>query len=137
MKMVKFGFRDLQGKKAPQGKMSGGSDKADPATTTTKKCKCKSTCRASITDLFRKDWCYTKDRCGKSPLRLFASWDHCKYLDSEKPDYQAKTWREKHDWLWDMITADKNSGPVISAQKVFTESVLTVFENQWDVLPNG
>jgi len=111
------------------------ADEADPATTTPNHCRCKSTCGATVEDKFKQDWCYTKDSCGEYSVG-YGYWDHCEYLDSEKPDYLAMTWRQKQDKLWEMIAADDTKGKYYTSE-LMTESVLTPFEDEWDVMPNG
>ena len=58
------------------------------------------------------------------------------YKDSSKPDYLALDWETKHDQLWSEIKSDSSLGEYYPTQ-MFTESLITTFENEWDVLPKG
>ena len=58
------------------------------------------------------------------------------YKDSSKPDYLALNWETKHDQLWSEIKSDSGLGEYYPTQ-MFTESLITTFENEWDVLPEG
>ena len=110
-------------------------DVADPETTTPQGCTCTSLCGATIDDAFTLDWCTTADDCGDWSL-IHGYWDYCLYLDSSKPDYLALDWNAKHDQIWTDIKADSSFG-AYHPTDLFTESVVTTFENQWDILPAG
>ena len=58
------------------------------------------------------------------------------YKDSSKPDYLALNWETKHDQLWSEIKSDSSLGEYYPTQ-MFTESLITTFENEWDILPEG
>lgn len=109
---------------------------ADPETTTPNGCTCISTCGASAFDLFYLDWCYTADSCGEFGVIQLGYWDYCQYLESGQPDYSAMTWQEKQAIIWGKIKEDAGVGGDYSTE-LFTESVVTPFENEWDKLPNG
>ena len=108
---------------------------ADPETTTPNGCTCTSLCGATIDDLFFDDWCYTADECGLHGF-IRGWWDYCLYKDSAKPDYTAMTWQEKQDFLWSKVKEDSTFGEY-HPEAAFGESLLTTFENEWDVMPNG
>ena len=63
-------------------------------------------------------------------------WDYCLYKDSSKPDYVDLDWKIKHDMIWAEIKADPSFG-AYHPTDLFTESVVTSFENEWDVMPAG
>ena len=46
------------------------------------------------------------------------------------------TWQEKQEFLWAKINEDNGFGGY-HPEDAFTESLLTSFENEWDVMPNG
>ena len=81
------------------------------------------------------DWCNTADDCGEYSL-VYGYWDYCQYLASSKPDWVAMDWQVKQDLTWTEIQADPTFGEYHSLD-MFTESVVTSFENQWDVMPAG
>ena len=58
------------------------------------------------------------------------------YLDSAKPDYLALDWKAKSDQIWTEIKADSSFGEY-HRNDIFTESVVTTFENECDYLPAG
>ena len=58
------------------------------------------------------------------------------YKDSSRPNYVALDWKTKHDEIWSKINADKSFG-AFHAPQLMLESVVTSFENEWDVLPAG
>ena len=108
---------------------------ADPETTTPDGCTCTSLCGASIDNLYYDDWCYTADGCGHFGI-IRGQWDYCLYKDSAKPEYTSMTWQEKQAYLWGKIT-EENTWGEFHPTDAFTESLLTSFENEWDVMPNG
>jgi len=114
----------------------GKGGKADPETTTPDGCSCNSECGASISDGFSKDWCYTKGPKSCGTFSLKGRWDYCQYLNSKRPDYHAMTWKQKLDHLWAQITEDDTFGQYW-AKELFTTSVITSFDDEWDVMPNG
>ena len=73
--------------------------------------------------------------CGNYDL-FFGYWDHCLYKDSSKPDYVALDWKTKHDQIWAEVKADPTFG-AYHPPTLFLESVVTSFENEWDVMPAG
>ena len=72
--------------------------------------------------------------CLYSPF--WGYWDHCLYKDSSRPDWVALDWKTKHDEIWSEIKADATFGEY-DPPKLFLESVITSFENEWDILPAG
>ena len=87
------------------------------------------------TYLYFQDWCTVEGSCGEYSLS-WGHWDYCWYKDSSKPDYLALNWETKHDQLWSEIKSDSSLGEYYPTQ-MFTESLITTFENEWDVLPEG
>ena len=81
------------------------------------------------------DWCYTADECGEYSF-AWGYWDYCQYLASSKPDWLALDWQVKQDLVLAEVRADSTFGEY-HAEQMLTESVVTSFENQWDVLPAG
>ena len=73
--------------------------------------------------------------CGEYSL-AWGYWDYCLYKDSSKPDYVNQPWNVKHDMIWQEVKADPNFGEYHPANAL-TESVVTTFENEWDVMPAG
>ena len=67
---------------------------------------------------------------------LAGYWDYCLYKDSAKPDWVSLSWNVKHDLTWAEIKADPTFGGY-HPPELFTQSVVTTFENEWDVLPAG
>jgi len=115
----------------------------DPETTTTSGCKCVSICGATINgDYYAYDWCYTEDNCGEYNI-ITGWWDKCLYLDSSKLDYVAQGWEEKHSQMWANVLEDDSLAPSpISARisrvlNIFTDSMKTTFDNEWDKMPVG
>ena len=58
------------------------------------------------------------------------------YKDSSKPDYLALDWKTKHDQIWSEIKSDPDFGHYYPPE-IYTESLMTTFENEWDVMPKG
>ena len=86
------------------------------------------------------DWCYTADKqngehCGEWSV-VYGYWDKCLYLDSSKPDYVSLDWKTKHDKIWQDVKADDSFG-AFHPVDLFTESVKTTFDCEWDVLPTN
>merc|ERR1719367_625351 len=108
---------------------------ADPETSTPNGCTCNSLCGATIEDGFTRDWCLVEGSCGEYIL-LIGYWDWCLYKDSSKPDYTALDWQTKHDQIWSEIKSDSTYGGFYPSD-AFTESLLTTFENEWDIMPAG
>lgn len=59
-------------------------------------------------------------------------------------DFDAQTQVEKLDQLWDHITAEgkvgksaSTSGKLATVKNMVTESMITAFDDEWEVLPNG
>ena len=46
------------------------------------------------------------------------------------------TWKQKQDHLWAQIIEDDTFGQYY-ASELPTESVITSFDDEWDVMPNG
>ena len=46
------------------------------------------------------------------------------------------TWKQKLDHLWAQITEDNTYGQYW-AKELFTTSVITSFDDEWDVMPEG
>ena len=67
---------------------------------------------------------------------MIGYWDYCLYKDSSKPDYLALDWQTKHDQIWSEIKADSSYGDFYPSD-AFKESLITTFENEWDVMPAG
>ena len=63
-------------------------------------------------------------------------WDYCLYKDSSKPDYVGLDWQIKHDMIWAEIKSDSSHGDYHSVD-FMTQSPITSFENEWDILPAG
>jgi len=110
-------------------------DGPDPETTTPNGCTCNSVCGATIDDGFKLDWCTTDGECGMYSS-VWGYWDYCLYKDSAKPDWVSLSWNVKHDLTWAEIKADPTFGGY-HPPELFTQSVVTTFENEWDVLPAG
>jgi len=111
---------------------------ADAETTTPNGCTCTTLCETSVSaGNFRYDWCKTKDKCGEFTYAGFYYWDKCQYLTSSKPEFTALPWDVKHNQTWSNIVSDNAMGEYPSATGIFTESVKTVFDNEWDVMPEG
>jgi len=108
---------------------------ADPGTTTPEGCQCKSECGATLSDKFHQDWCKTSDKCGQKSF-VYGYWDYCLYKDDNRPEYKTLDWKSKHDLVWNKVTADNTMGQSYPTD-AFTESLMTVFENEWDFLPEG
>ena len=108
---------------------------ADPETTTTNGCDCKSQCRASMHDRFKHDWCPTKNNCGRKSF-LQGSWDHCLYKDSSRSDHTFD-WKTKHNSLWHKVKYGPKKLGTYFVTKTLVESVITSYDNEWDVLPAG
>jgi len=104
-------------------------------------CICDGKCGATVTTGNAAcDWCWTKNKCGKNiPLR--GHWDYCVYPKMDS--YEAQSYKQKEDQLWNNIMAKGNigkSGPMPAlpdVKTVLTESMITVFDDHWDVLPEG
>jgi len=105
-------------------------------------CTCKGKCAATITTgKAACDWCWTENNCGKNiPLR--GHWDYCVYPKMDS--YEAQTSKQKENQLWNNIMAAGNigkSGPIPSlpdtVKTALTESMITVFDDHWDVMPEG
>ena len=109
--------------------------RADPETTTTQGCQCKSHCRASIHDRFKLDWCPTQNNCGKKGL-LSGSWDHCVYKYSFSKDH-SEHWKTKHDRIWEKVKHAPRKLGKYFVVKTWVESVITSYENEWDWMPSG
>ena len=73
--------------------------------------------------------------CGECSL-TWGDWDYCLYKDNSKPDHLTLDWKTKHNQLWSEITSNSSLGK-FHTQQMFTQSVITSFENEWDVLPKG
>ena len=86
-------------------------------------------------DGFTKDWCTVEGSCGHY-TPTWGYWDYCLYKDSSKPEYVALNWKTKHDQIWSEIKSDASFGDYYPSE-IFTESLMTTFENEWDVLPAG
>ena len=76
-----------------------------------------------------------KGSCGEYSL-AWGYYDWCLYKDSSKPDYVAQDWQTKHDQLWSEIKSDASNGGYFPSD-AFSESLITSFENEWDVMPAG
>jgi len=116
-------------------KITKTNEVADPETTTPNDCTCNSLCGATVDDGFTLDWCTVEGECGEYSL-AWGYWDYCLYKDSSKPDYVDLDWKIKHDMIWAEIKADPSFG-AYHPTDLFTESVVTSFENEWDVMPAG
>ena len=111
---------------------------ADPETTTPNGCTCISLCETSIgANNFRYDWCKTKDECGKYYYFGSYYWDKFQYLTSSRPKFNSLSWNDKHAQTWSRIISDAAFGPYLNFAGFFTESVKTVFDNEWDEMPEG
>lgn len=85
-------------------------------------------------------WCYTNNKCGKFGLK--GHWDYCVYPKMDA--YESQSYQQKEDQLWNNVLAPGNigqSGPLPSFADTLTgalgESMITVFDDHWDVLPEG
>ena len=58
-------------------------------------------------------------------------------MASSKPEFTSLLWNEKHDQTWSNIVADSAVAPYPNIAGIFTESMKTVFDNEWDVEPEG
>ena len=58
-------------------------------------------------------------------------------MTTSKPEFTSLTWNEKHDQTWSNIVADAAVGPYPKMTGIFKESMKTVFDNEWDVMPEG
>jgi len=111
---------------------------------TAKGCKCKSNCgddyMVDVGPIGRCDWCRTHDNCGQ--FGIGGSWDWCVYPGMK--DFEAQKHGNKSEQIWARITnasvVDK-SGPAPSAAQVLlnvvTISMITAFDDQWEVMPKG
>jgi len=118
--------------------LSREEEVADSETTTPNGCTCISLCEPSVgAGNYRYDWCKTKDKCGEFTYAGFYYWDKCQYLATSKPEFTALSWNDKHSQTWSNITSDNAMGPYPSLPGIFTESMKTVFDNEWDVMPEG
>jgi len=105
-------------------------------------CTCKSDCGVTLThDSARCDWCYTSDNCGETQL-IGGSWDYCKYPPQNS--FEGQSYTQKQAQLWSKITDASvvdQSGPTHYAattlKMLLTTSMITPFEDQWEVLPAG
>lgn len=109
---------------------------------TAKGCRCKSPCGASIDSYYRCDWCYTEGSCG-SWSATFRTWDYCKYAPPMS-NFEAQDHKEKEDQLWERMTDTANvgksaepKGALSVLKQMVSESMITTFEDQWEVLPKG
>jgi len=104
-------------------------------------CTCKKACGTNVyEDYGRCDWCYTKDGCGTSGLK--GSWDYCEY--SPMQDFESQLYSDKTAQLWSRITDPgvvDQSGPAHlfakSLKDAVSISMITPFDDQWEVLPPG
>eukprot|EP00927_Polykrikos_kofoidii_P057612 TRINITY_DN5176_c0_g3_i1.p1 TRINITY_DN5176_c0_g3~~TRINITY_DN5176_c0_g3_i1.p1 ORF type:complete len:441 (-),score=56.18 TRINITY_DN5176_c0_g3_i1:150-1472(-) len=105
-------------------------------------CTCKSACGATLTvNNSACDWCWTTDRnCGKFSIR--GNWDYCVY--PKMGSWESQSSEEKESQLWNLITSAESLGKsspmpslVTTVTKALSESMITVFDDQWDVLPKG
>ena len=85
--------------------------------------------------IFFQDWCTVEDSCGEYSFS-WGYWDYCLYKDSSKPDYLSLDWKTKHDQMWSEIKSDPDFGHYYPPE-IYTESLMTTFENEWDVMPEG
>ena len=106
---------------------------ADPETTTPYGCTCNTLCGATVDDGFTRDWCNVDGECGEYSV-IYGYWDYCLYLDSSRPDYVALDWKGKQDFIWNLVKADSNWGEYHTAN-LFTNSLMTTFMDEWDVMP--
>ena len=67
---------------------------------------------------------------------MSGNWDYCLYKDTSKRSYVSLTWKQKHDYIMKKVRQSSKIG-VYEAMKTMTESVLTSYENEWDVMPAG
>jgi len=119
-------------------------DLADPETTTPNNCKCTTICSCGVgcdpglpIPLGEtKDWCNTADKCGEWSLTS-GYWDYCLYKDSSKPDYLAMTWQEKTNEIMEQVLAEPSPGTFPNVAFIATESIVTSFDDEWDVMPVG
>ena len=115
---------------------------ADSETTTPNNCRCTSICGCGFTCAIgrglgeTKDWCITADQCGER-LGLSRSWDYCQYLNISQPEYFAKTWEEKTNEIMTHVMLEPSQGQFPNVLGLFRESVITTFDNQWDIMPAG
>jgi len=104
-------------------------------------CTCRTPCGAAAhEDYGRCDWCYTEDGCGQSGYK--GSWDYCKYSPME--EFESQNYHNKQSQLWARTTAPDvvgQSAPAHLAAHTLTTllgySMITPFDDQWEVLPNG
>ena len=125
----------VQGKGCPLHELNREELQADPGTTTPNGCQCSSHCGASVGDNFKTDWCHVDEDCGNWAVQYWGHWDYCQYKADSLPDFN-QDWKSKHDNLWQQITADPTLGEYNNAA-MFTESVITPFTNEWDIMPAG
>jgi len=76
-------------------------------------------------------------KCGEYTYAGFYYWDKCQYLASSKPGFTSLNWKEKHDQTWSNVIADAAVGPYPKITGIFTESMKTLFDDEWDVMPKG
>merc|ERR1711944_32339 len=125
-------------KRNAENELSREEEVADSETTTPNGCTCISLCETSVgAGNFRYDWCKTKDKCGEFTYAGFYYWDKCQYLAASKPEFTALTWNDKHSQTWSNIVSNNATGPYPNLPEIFTESMKTVFDNEWDVMPEG
>lgn len=104
-------------------------------------CTCRTQCGANAReDYARCDWCYTENNCGTSGAK--GHWDYCKY--SPMQEFEAQHYKEKTEQLWARVThpsvVDQSAPSHLFAHtltNVLGLSMITPFDDQWEVLPTG
>lgn len=104
-------------------------------------CTCAGPCGATLTQGNAAcDWCWTKGECGQWSLR--GHWDYCVY--PKMVSWEGLSFDQKEDRIWKSINAPGSVGqssPMPSTLDSFsgamTESMITTFDDQWDVFPEG
>lgn len=109
------------------------SSPPDEGQKTFKGCTCKSSCSATVDDLYKCDWCYTEDGCGH--FGISGHYDYCAYPDQE--DFEKQTFEEKNKFFWSEITKDtQRADKYASPLSILDESIRTTFDNYRDFMPN-
>mmetsp|Transcript_18401 Transcript_18401/g.43179 ORF Transcript_18401/g.43179 Transcript_18401/m.43179 type:complete len:407 (-) Transcript_18401:152-1372(-) len=105
-------------------------------------CTCAGLCGASLDQgAAACDWCWTTDRnCGQQGLT--GNWDYCIY--PMRSAWEELTYSQKEERLWAEVTDPDSVGkssPIQSIASIVaetvSESIITTFDDQWDVMPEG
>eukprot|EP01004_Peranema_trichophorum_P004736 NODE_3637_length_1315_cov_36.601510_g3182_i0.p1 GENE.NODE_3637_length_1315_cov_36.601510_g3182_i0~~NODE_3637_length_1315_cov_36.601510_g3182_i0.p1 ORF type:complete len:410 (+),score=64.31 NODE_3637_length_1315_cov_36.601510_g3182_i0:37-1230(+) len=111
----------------------------DPGQGTVKGCICTSQCGATVDFGNSKyDWCYTSNNCGEYSVSRLSYYDYCIYPSNSS--YESLPAQVKQSIVWEQVIADQTGGSYPSTLElagIFTESVKTTFDDDWDFMPAG